>query len=258
MKVYKVFMRNTGQALEVLIAEDGRRKHFPIGKEIFAKNEGFIFYNTIKECVCDNLNKYIFYECEFNKKRNSLIIESPFSEQEIKKIKKLIREEQTKNEEEMAQFKPLNGKKIIHIKEVFGVCVKNGVVKQVDENGCWDGFEIKTDTTKIYLLVSNGQQCCENFGLLRSDSDLEYFVGKNILKIEATNTRFETSKLAMPLVGMNKYAGLFDDKLPRTMFITITTLDGCFQFGVYNAHNGFYGHVVRIIQNNIIMTERTI
>jgi len=105
--------------------------------------------------------------------------------------------------------------------------------KQQEKDWCdYDGFLIHTDKQVIKLGISNGQSCCENWGYLMSEDDVQSFVGAELLSIKAVD------------VGVNEKcidAGNGCDE-GGAMFINLETSNGLLQFVAYNGHNGYYSH----------------
>jgi len=100
------------------------------------------------------------------------------------------------------------------------------------------GFYIETTKQTILLLISNGASCCENFGYLHSEDNLEDFVGAELLKVEKVDTKLEKTTLN-------------DVDEGECIFINLETSKGTCQFAVYNSHNGYYGHSVFIEMNGV-------
>lgn len=99
-----------------------------------------------------------------------------------------------------------------------------------------DGFVITTDKQIIKLLMENGLQCCENYGYFMSEDNLDNFIGAKIRSIYTTDIALKTYEI-LDLDYLD-----FGDVL----FVNIDTTKGLLQFTAYNAHNGYYGHRVRI------------
>lgn len=111
--------------------------------------------------------------------------------------------------------------------------------------GCFDGFEITTDSQVIKLGIENGQSCCETYGYFMSEDNLDDFVGSNIIDISITDVCLNTEKLDKE----NLY-------YPDTMFVNINTTKGLLQFVAYNSHNGYYSHEAIVISNSLNYNER--
>lgn len=105
----------------------------------------------------------------------------------------------------------------------------------------YDGYEIETEDQTIQVLIDNMQSCCEDWGYLSSDDNLEDFVGSTLVEIRLTDT------------GLNERmveAGQHLDE-GDIVFVTFRTDKGFFQLAVYNGHNGYYGHNVRIVSEQV-------
>ena len=97
-------------------------------------------------------------------------------------------------------------------------------------NSEYEGFIIATNKQKIYIGVSAYRCCCESFGALISEDDIDKFIEAELLNIKITDTE---------LKSYDFLENLFEG---GTMFVDIETNKGVFQIAVYNIHNGYYGH----------------
>ncbi len=112
-----------------------------------------------------------------------------------------------------------------------------------DDWNSYEGFKVATDKQEIFLLVSDGASCCEQWGQIVSEDDLTDFIGAELLNLTTTDIALNT-KMAEKQ-GSN-YLDCGD-----IMFMNLETNKGTLQFAVYNAHNGYYGHTGRIISNQL-------
>jgi len=85
--------------------------------------------------------------------------------------------------------------------------------------------------------ISNEQNCCENWGYLTSQDDLEEFVGKEFVTYEVVDEKLGTYDVP------DIYEG-------GIMFVNIYTDNGMFQFTAYNGHNGYYGHEAVVFKDD--------
>lgn len=106
----------------------------------------------------------------------------------------------------------------------------------------YDGYAIKTEGDSIYILISNMQSCCESWGYLASDDKFEQYIDAELLKLEVVS-----EDKAIIDVG-DMYEG-------GAIFVNVETSLGLLQFAVYNAHNGYYGHTVRIISKELNLED---
>lgn len=109
----------------------------------------------------------------------------------------------------------------------------------------YDGFIIKTDKQEIKIGIENSQSCCEDWGYLISEDDVNKFIGSNLISITQTNEMLKTIEIeALEYIDCG-----------GTVFINFETSKGTLQFAAYNAHNGYYGHDVSISSNQLNFEE---
>jgi len=130
--------------------------------------------------------------------------------------------------------------KILSIKEIENF--------KLDERyyGEYDGYEIKTDKDNIKILIDNGQYCCENAGYFAVNDDLDYFIGADLLSTSTTDLELEEKILDEKDICLD---------CGGVQFVTFGTDKGKFQLAVYNEHNGYYGHDIKIIINEEVILE---
>lgn len=110
----------------------------------------------------------------------------------------------------------------------------------------YDGFIITLeDDTQIKMGISSQQSCCENWGYLISEDDLEEFVGADYLRVQVVDEALETVE------ENGDYSG-------SCMFVNIETSRGVLQFVAYNDHNGYYGHSAVVIENGVTTHSDTL
>lgn len=127
--------------------------------------------------------------------------------------------------------------------------IKEGYAKTSNRNNGYSGFEITVDQDgeEFYLFVGieNRQQCCEEWGYIISDDDINSFIDTVLCRIEVVDEALNTKIVdAMP-DKKNEYKRLYG----KTYFVNFVTNLGVLQFAAYNIHNGYYGHDVVIISN---------
>lgn len=103
--------------------------------------------------------------------------------------------------------------------------------------GCssYDGYRIKTDKHEFYILIDNGQCCCESWGYFYLNDNEQEFVGTELREVNLTDTALNKSKV--------EKSNYFEDE-GGIQFVDFVTDKGVLQFAVYNAHNGYYGHPI--------------
>lgn len=130
---------------------------------------------------------------------------------------------------------------ILDIKEVDNVILKNNKYKT------FCGYKITTTQDNYYLLIEDGQQCCECWGYISSDEDLTKYIGKKLVSIDVIDD------------GYNKVMDILKEVYAEEclcVFINLRFEDMSeLQFAVYNSHNGYYGHDVCFAKNKEILYE---
>ena len=112
-----------------------------------------------------------------------------------------------------------------------------------------DGYRVTTDQHAIYVLIDNQQSCCESWGYLASDDDLQAYVGAELRQITLTDTALNTQ-----VVEASEY---YDDE-GGIQFVDFATSKGTFQLAVYNAHNGYYGHGILVAKDDEVLLNDTL
>jgi len=108
-----------------------------------------------------------------------------------------------------------------------------------------DGYKVETDKHTFYVLIDNGQSCCENWGCLTSEDDLDYFIDTELLEVNVTDTALNQRVLT-------KMSDAYID-INEIQFVDFKTTNGTFQLAVYNSHNGYYGHNILVVKDNEIL-----
>jgi len=112
-----------------------------------------------------------------------------------------------------------------------------------------DGFLVETDKHKYYVLIDNGQSCCESWGYLSSEDDLTQFIGANLIEVKLTD-----KALNQRIVDESGY---YEDE-GGIQFVDFATDKGVFQLAVYNSHNGDYGHGILVTKDDDILLNETL
>lgn len=124
-----------------------------------------------------------------------------------------------------------------------------GKIKQINEiydkkigrfDSC-EGYEVITDKHNFYVLISEYQCCCEQFGCISSEDDFSLFLEQELLEVNLTDTALEKINVDEEF----KYG--FD--CGDIQFVDFVTKKGVLQLAVYNAHNGYYGHSIYILKD---------
>lgn len=120
----------------------------------------------------------------------------------------------------------------------------------------YQGYKITTDRQEILLLIEADQQCCEVWGYLMSEDNLDEFVGATLLGLRVINTDGKTASEIKP--DEDYRDDDFDDsdgRFDNAMFVNIETDRGTLQFTAYNEHNGYYGHTARVVSQQLTHEE---
>jgi hypothetical protein len=112
-----------------------------------------------------------------------------------------------------------------------------------------DGFKIKTTIQDYYLLIENFQQCCEEWGYLHTEDNINDFVGAVVNEVTVMDTDDE-------IIDIESHVGSAESI--DSVFITFHTEKGNLQFVAYNAHNGYYGHEVYIVTGSTVAVDTVI
>lgn len=112
--------------------------------------------------------------------------------------------------------------------------------KEGFDNKTFEGYQIITDKQTIKIGIENGQFCCECWGYLITEDDLSYFENSKLISIDIVDTALKVEKLKELNTGITD-----------TIFVNFNTTKGLLQFVAYNEHNGYYGHDVVIISQQL-------
>jgi hypothetical protein len=118
--------------------------------------------------------------------------------------------------------------------------MRREVIKKIEELDTTDfsGYRVTTNKQKIEVLIDNDSQCCENWGYMMSEDDTSEFIGAKINTITMVDDALNTRVL--------DFANRLDDGVASCMFVNINTDKGTLQIVVYNGHNGYYSHAVKV------------
>jgi hypothetical protein len=155
-------------------------------------------------------------------------------------------------------MKKINLGKITSIKEITGLKLSNRsslegnggrlglsqVINTLSGYGEKDGYLVETDKHKWHLLIDNSQSCCEDWGYLWSDDNLENYIGKELMSVKITDMALNTKMI-------EKEKDIYEGAIK---FVDFNFSDGgVLQFAVYNSHNGYYGHDILIAKDKKIL-----
>ena len=155
--------------------------------------------------------------------------------------------------EELHNFKcdnstPMNGKNGAQLGVV-------GMMHNMFGFGGFDGYKVSTDSHEILVLISNEQNCCENWGYFDTNDDASQYIGADLHNVRLTDTAL--SQAALDAAGL-MWHGEIDLEEGGIQFVDFITDAGVFQLAVYNAHNGYYGHSVIVAIDGKIIFDDTL
>lgn len=126
----------------------------------------------------------------------------------------------------------------------------SGMLNILSGGGDYDGYRVTTVKHTFMVLISNEQNCCEEWGYLSSNDDLDYYIGAVLREVKLTDTALNQKVLDKPALEYFDSGGV--------QFVDFATNKGTFQLAVYNGHNGYYGHSVFVTKDNTIIHSDTI
>lgn len=151
------------------------------------------------------------------------------------------------------------------IEEVYNITIKPsktidgkggrlGLAQMINAVCGWvanmDGYKVETDKHVYYVLIDNGQSCCESWGYISSEDDYSQFINAKLLEVNLTD-----KALNKKYVEDSEY---YDGTEGGIQFVDFVTDRGVFQLAVYNAHNGYYGHGILIAKDNEVLLEEVL
>jgi len=112
------------------------------------------------------------------------------------------------------------------------------------KNTRYRGYEVVTEQEKIYVLIDSDLQCCESFGYMSTNDDITEFIGAELLDVELTDISLNSTKIE------KNTSDDFTDDFEDIQFVNFITNKDILQLVVYNYHNGYYSHDIKVIRNN--------
>lgn len=130
---------------------------------------------------------------------------------------------------------------IQHIEEVRDLHIEG------DFHCAMDGYRVATDAHVFLVLIENLGWCCESWGYLQSEDDLASFVGQGLREVRLTD-----------IARNQKILDVLDVYEGGAQLVDFVTSHGVFQIAVYNSHNGYYGHEIRVTQDQAVLVQKTV
>ena len=151
-------------------------------------------------------------------------------------------------------IKEICGTEIPTIAPLHGEGGRLGVMQMFNNifgKGNMDGYEVETDKHVFWVLIDNEQSCCESWGYMASEDNLENFIGAELKEVSLTDVALNEQMVE----ASNYYEG---DDGGGIQFVNFFTNKGMFQLAVYNAHNGYYGHGILVAKDKKIILNETL
>jgi hypothetical protein len=113
-------------------------------------------------------------------------------------------------------------------------------IPALSEYSNFDGFVITFDNdTTLALIVSSGQSCCEQYGAVTTEENLQDYIGAEYIQHDIVDQELAVRSNIIADSNIFDIPGLDEGDI---IFLNVQTDRGTLQFSVYNSHNGYYGH----------------
>lgn len=112
-----------------------------------------------------------------------------------------------------------------------------------------DGYKVVTSLHTYLILIDNQQSCCEGWGYLSSEDDLQQYVGAELREVRLTDAALNAERVTA--------SGYYEDN-GGIQFVDFVTDKGTFQLAVYNGHNGYYGHGILVVKDDDVLLNNTL
>lgn len=131
---------------------------------------------------------------------------------------------------------------IVSVKQVENVAFSNVNERERFFGGdLCDGYAVETTEQTIYVVITNAQDCCEHWGYLASEDDLDRFVGAELRSVEIVDKEMNVTTYDYSQVDRGE-----------AVFVNFVTDRGTLQLVAYNEHNGYYGHMIRVRSKQVM------
>ena len=109
----------------------------------------------------------------------------------------------------------------------------------------FEGFKIVTDKKEFVIGVSNEHNCCESWGHISSEENFDNFIGAEVIDYKCKDNA-EYTDIELTKKNAGDCVDVYD-----CAFIDFNTSKGQLQFAVYNHHNGYYGHDIKVLEKDL-------
>jgi hypothetical protein len=107
----------------------------------------------------------------------------------------------------------------------------------------FEGYSITTSEQVIKILIDSSRSCCENYGYLCSEQDPTEFIGATLWEIRISDST--TKQYVIDTLESENVP------IASAQFVDLHTDRGVLQFVVYNEHNGYYAHDIRVVSKQV-------
>lgn len=131
-----------------------------------------------------------------------------------------------------------------------GITIGNEKFKSIDDR-LMEGYKISLsndneNTRFIFILIDSETRCCESYGYIESEDDISKFIGAKFDYMKITDNTLNTKILN----EIGKFENEDEFYTANAKFVDFYTNKGNFQLAIYNAHNGYYGHQILILDTD--------
>jgi hypothetical protein len=85
------------------------------------------------------------------------------------------------------------------------------------------GYKVETNKRSIKFLITDEQNCCEDWGYFASEDNLEDFIGAKLIDVEVVNDALESIELKIEEIDKEHSD---DERGTNTMFVNFNTSEG--------------------------------
>lgn len=134
--------------------------------------------------------------------------------------------------------------------------IENKIIPTFCEYSEFDGFVITFDNdTTLSLVVSSYQSCCENYGAVTTEENLQDYVGAEYIQHDIVDQELAVNSNIIADSNIYDIPSLDAGDI---IFLNVQTDKGTLQFSVYNSHNGYYGHSAYVFYQDNMELEKTL
>ena len=134
--------------------------------------------------------------------------------------------------------------------------IENKNIPTLGKYNRYDGFVITFDNdTTLALIVSSGQSCCEQYGAVTTEENLQDYIGAEYIQHDIVDQQLAVRSNIIADSNIYDIPSLDSGDI---IFLNVQTDRGTLQFSVYNCHNGYYGHAAYVYYQDQQVLETTL